>query len=163
MSRIGIFVDVQNIYYTVKQKYSAHFDYQQFLKKIGQEGKIVLANAYATDKNDKAQKRFQSLLSSFGYQVKLIDYIERKDGTSKGDWDIGIALDIMENHSSLDKIILASGDGDYEHLIHNVKVKSRVKFDVFGVYGLTSKKLIEAADQYTPIDNSLLLTIPDKW
>ncbi|WP_075883948.1 LabA-like NYN domain-containing protein [Candidatus Protochlamydia sp. W-9] len=164
MKKIGVFVDVQNIYYTVKQQYNSHFNFKYFLKKVSYKNKLILANAYATHKNDVAQKRFQGLLASFGYNVKLTDYIQRSDGSSKGDWDVGISLDIVQNSSFLDQIILASGDGDFESLIRYIKESSFVKVHLYGVPELTSHKLIASADEYSPIDSEYLLAIPEqKW
>jgi uncharacterized LabA/DUF88 family protein len=163
MERIGVFMDVQNIYYTVKQHYNAHFDYQYFLRKVSQKGEIMLANAYATNKQDRAQQHFQSLLKSFGYDVKLIDYIQRRDGSSKGDWDVGISLDIVQAGPNLDCIILASGDGDYESLVKFVKKRYSIKFEVYGVPGLTAQKLIAVADAYVPIYDEYIIPVPIKW
>lgn len=161
--KIGIFVDVQNIYYTVMQVYQSHFDYNHLIKKIRTQGKIVVANAYATNKNDQNQSKFQKLLAHFGYRLKLIDYLIRADGSSKADWDMGIAMDMIQNSPSLDRIVLATGDGDFAEVVKYVKSKSPLSVHVYGVPGLTANKLIQAADEYFPIDSEYLLPIPEKW
>lgn len=162
--QVGAYLDIQNIYYTVKQEHKCHFNFKKYMDLLQKEGKLVFANAYATNKNDNNQKRFQSLLLSFGYQVKLIDYIQRKDGTAKADWDVGIAVDMTKDASDLDKIILVSGDGDFEHVIKHLKsTHEDLEIEVYGVPELTSSRLINSADRFTPINTEFLLSIPDRW
>jgi len=96
MNKIAVFVDVQNIYYTTKQAYSRSFDYREFWRKLSVLGEIVIANAYAIDSNDDGQRRFQTALRSIGFDVKLKPFIQRQDGSAKGDWDVGITIDVLE-------------------------------------------------------------------
>jgi uncharacterized LabA/DUF88 family protein len=163
VKRVGVYVDVQNVYYTVKQKYHAHFNYLHLLETVRRGRKLIKANAYATHRNDADQRRFQGLLSHFGYKVKLIDYIVRADGSSKGNWDTGICLDLLEDYKTLDHVVLVTGDGDFAEVIHHLKKTRPITVDLYGVTGLTAKNLIEVVDSYYPIDQDLLLAIPDKW
>ena len=63
---------------------------------------IVTAIAYAIDRGDKKQIAFQNILRAIGFDVKLKPFISRIDGSSKGDWDVGIAIDVMEFASKSD-------------------------------------------------------------
>ncbi len=117
MKKISIFVDVQNIYYTTRQIYGRQFNYQKLWRRISSKGKIVSATAYAIDRGDEQQLKFQNALKQIGFTVKLKPYIQRSDGTAKGDWDVGITIDIMEAATSVDTIILLSGDGDFDLLL----------------------------------------------
>ena len=62
----AIFVDVQNIYYTVRQAYQAQFNYTAFWKEVSQKGEIVAAYAYAIDRGDPKQRSFQNFLKQSG-------------------------------------------------------------------------------------------------
>ena len=93
--KIAIFVDIQNIYYTTRDKFNRSFNYKSFWKEIESTGSIVTANAYAIDKGDDRQQKFQYALRSIGFSVKLKPYISRSDGSAKGDWDVGITIDIL--------------------------------------------------------------------
>ena len=110
----GLFVDVQNIYYTTRQFYNSHFDYNAFWALVSKGRKITKAIAYAIDRGDPKQRQFQDILRAIGFEVKLKPYIQRSDGTSKGDWDVGITLDVMSWAPEVDIIALASGDGDFD-------------------------------------------------
>lgn len=156
MSKIGIFVDIQNIYYTCRSSYQKQFDYRCFWKKLSAEGDIVIANAYTTDKGDDGQRKFQDALRHIGFNVKLKPYIQRADGSAKGDWDVGITIDIIEAAPELDKVVLLSGDGDFDRLLIHIQDKYKVDTHVYGVPNLTALTLKEAANEYHSIGISLL-------
>ena len=76
-----------------------------------------------------------------GFEVKLKPFINRSDGSSKGDWDVGITIDIMEYASKSDIIVLASGDGDFDILMDRVKTLYNSKTEIYGVANLTAISL----------------------
>ena len=154
---IAVFVDVQNIYYTTRDAYGRSFNYRYFWEQLSQQGNIVTAFAYATDKGDDGQKKFQDALSYIGFTVKLKPYIQRKDGSKKGDWDVGITIDVMGAAASVDTIVLLSGDGDFDRLLTHVAKKYSVKTQVYGVPSLTAKSLIDSASEFIAIDEKWLL------
>jgi uncharacterized LabA/DUF88 family protein len=157
VNRIAIFVDVQNIYYTTRQAYGRQFDYRKLWRRISVEGEIVSATAYATHRNDDKQIKFQDALKHIGFTVKLKPYIQRSDGTAKGDWDVGIAIDVMEAAKNVDTIVLLSGDGDFDLLLEKVKNDYGVSAEAYGVPALTANSLINAASIYHRIEEDLLL------
>lgn len=156
MNSIAVFVDVQNIYYTTKEAYGRQFNYRKLWQRINNQGKIVIANAYAIDRGDDQQIKFQDALKHIGFSVKLKPYIQRSDGSAKGDWDVGITIDIMEALKEADTIILLSGDGDFDLLMQKAQSKG-VYTEVYGVFALTAESLIHSASEFHPIDSDLLL------
>jgi uncharacterized LabA/DUF88 family protein len=158
VSRIGIFVDVQNIYYTCREAYGRNFDYNKFWAVATQDCELVTAVAYATDSGDEKQGQFQNILRSIGFTVKLKPVRKRLDGTSKADWDVGIALDIYEAAADCDRVILLSGDGDFGILLERIRERFSTQSIVYGVPSLTSDLLRAAATSFVAIDNSLLIT-----
>ncbi len=156
MKRIAVFVDVQNIYYTTKQAFGRSFDYRKFWEDLEFMGDIVLANAYAVESNNEGQQRFQTALRAIGFDVKLKPYIQRRDGSAKGDWDVGITLDVVDAAPTVDVIVLLSGDGDFSLLLEKVRVDHAIKTHVYGVKQLTARGLIESADRFTSIDTQFL-------
>ncbi|UUM31827.1 LabA-like NYN domain-containing protein [Vibrio japonicus] len=157
MEKVAIYVDVQNIYYTTREKYKSNFDYNQFWY-VATEGKeIVEANAYAIASNDPKQRQFHHILRGIGFKVHLKPFIQRQDGSAKGDWDVGIALDVYEAASKVDRVILLSGDGDFEILVTRIQERFGTKVDVFAVPGLTAQSLIDVCDKFVPIEEDLLL------
>ncbi|MFK8031928.1 MAG: NYN domain-containing protein [Gammaproteobacteria bacterium] len=154
---VGVFVDVQNIYYTCRQAFNANFDYNRFWAEVSDTREVVCAYAYATDRGDEKQKQFQNILRAIGFTVKLKPMLKRLDGTAKGDWDVGIALDVFEEAERCDTIVLASGDGDFDILLERIRQRFNTRSEVYGVSQLTSRQLINAADEFVTIDDRLLM------
>jgi uncharacterized LabA/DUF88 family protein len=157
VKRIAIFVDVQNIYYTTRQAYGRQFNYRKLWQQISSEGEIVSATAYAIHRGDDKQLKFQNTLKKIGFTVKLKPYIQRSDGSAKGDWDVGITIDIMEIAKDVDTIVLLSGDGDFDLLLEKIKKDYAVSAEVYGVPTLTANSLIHSASIYHRIEEDLLL------
>lgn len=157
MEKISIFVDVQNIYYTVKKGVLGHFDYNAFWKKINFcQVDIIAAIAYAVDRNDPQQIQFQNTLRKIGFHLKLKPYISRWDGSTKGDWDVGMTIDILEIAPSVERIIILSGDGDFETLVEKLISKHKI-VHVYGVTHLTSHSLKKSASPFFPITKEYLM------
>lgn len=157
MKKVSIFVDVQNIYYTTKQAYNCHFDYNAFWAEVTQDREVVKALAYATYKGDEKQNEFQNILRGIGFEVKLKNFIQRSDGSRKGDWDVGITIDVLDYARNSDVIVLASGDGDFDLLVQKIKKEYNNTVEVYGVPQLTADSLINSASRFIPIQDNLLL------
>ena len=158
MDRVAIFVDVQNVYYTVKQIYGCHFDYRAFWDQVTEGREVVRVFAYAIDRKDQKQIRFQQILESIGFEVKLKPFIQRSDGSAKGDWDVGITLDMIELAYEVDVAVLASGDGDFDLAVRKLRDAHGVEVEVYGARKLTAATLIQAATRFVPIEQHLLLS-----
>ena len=158
MRKVSIFVDVQNIYYTTKQQFNSNFNYNKFWKLVTHQREVVGAFAYTTDKGDAKQIEFQNILRAIGFEVKLKPFIKRSDGSAKGDWDVGITIDIMDYASKSDIIVLASGDGDFDILISRIRTLYNNDTEVYGVSNLTANSLKNITSNFFPISHELLLS-----
>lgn len=157
MEKVILLVDVQNIYYTSQHRYRCNFDYNEFWSQATANREVVKAFAYAIDRGDDKQKQFQNILKAIGFEVKLKPFIQRADGSAKGDWDVGITIDAMEYSKDVDVVVLASGDGDFDLLVKKIRTDFNTSVEVYGVRQLTASSLIDAASKYIPIENTLLL------
>lgn len=155
--KIALFVDVQNIYYTTRHAYGRQFNYRKLWQRISSEGEITSATAYAIHRDDEQQLKFQNALKQIGFTIKLKPYIQRSDGSAKGDWDVGITIDVMETAKDVDTVVLLSGDGDFDLLMEKIKKDYAVSAEVYGVPALTANSLIESASIYHRIEEDLLL------
>lgn len=156
MHSIAVFVDVQNIYYTCRQSYGRQFDYRQLWPQLAQLGEIKYARAYAITAVDDQQRKFQDALRHIGFEVKLKPYIQRSDGSSKADWDVGITIDVLTLAREVDQIVLLSGDGDFALLLDAIRQQTQCQSLVYGVPALTAHALINSADEFRPILPNLL-------
>lgn len=158
IDRVAIFVDVQNVFYTVKECHGCHFDYREFWDRVTAGREVAAAFAYAIDRGDPKQIRFQQILESIGFEVKLKPFIQRRDGSAKGDWDVGITIDMIELATEIDVAVLASGDGDFDLVVRKLRETHGVEVEVYGARKLTAASLIRAATRYFPIEGHLLLS-----
>ena len=158
LETVGIFVDVQNVYYTCRQVWRRHFDYNRFWAEVTRNRQVVKAFAYATDRGDKKQRQFQNILRAIGFTVKLRPVLNRLDGSAKADWDVGITLDVFEHANQCDTVILVSGDGDFDVLLQRIHQRFGTYTEVYGVPQLTADSLIKAAGRFIAIDERLLLS-----
>ena len=157
MTKLAVFVDVQNIYYTCKQQFGRSFNYRALFQQLQQRGQITHAIAYAIAPVDDGQIKFQDALKHVGFTVKTKPYIQRKDGSAKGDWDVGITIDMLELAEDVDEVVLLSGDGDFDLLLKKISLKYPCYTHVISVEALTAKSLTDACTQHTPITSALLL------
>ncbi|KZY96502.1 nuclease [Oleibacter sp. HI0075] len=155
-SRISLFADVQNIYYTCRQEFGRHFNYRALWDELIKGRELHTAVAYAIDRGDAGQMNFQRILKDIGFHVRLKPYIQRRDGSAKGDWDVGITIDLLDAAPSSDIIVLLSGDGDFDLALERAR-RDGAQCWVVGVEALTAKSLIDAADRFIPITEAHLL------
>ncbi len=153
--RVGIFVDVQNIFYAAKS-FNARLDFEKLLELSVGKRRLIRAIAYVVQSPDVDQSNFISMLQQKSYEVKRKDLRQRSDGSAKGDWDMGMAIDIMRFVDKLDVVVLVSGDGDFVPLVELVKTLGP-RVEVISFTYNTARDLINSADEHIPIEEALLL------
>ncbi len=158
--RVGIFIDVQNMWYAARQHYgiSARLDFDKLMQAAVGDRRLIRAYAYVIQTPEVDQSGFVTMLEQFSYQVKRKDLRRRSDGSAKGDWDMEMAIDMIRMADKVDVVILASGDGDFVSLIQLLK-ELGPRVEVFSFPHNTARDLVEASDRYQPIDESLLISM----
>jgi len=153
--RVGVFVDVQNMYYSAKSLYKAKVNFAAILKSAVQGRSLIRAITYVI-KTDvvKQEVTFFDALEKIGFEVKSKDLQVFYGGHKKGDWDIGIAMDMIELAPKLDTVILVSGDGDFAELVRHLKHALGVRVEVIAFGKSCSSKLKEAADSFIDLDEN---------
>ena len=157
MPTAAIFVDVQNMYYTCRDAYQRQFNYRALWQKLSGDYQIVHAYAYAIESQNDGQHKFQRALRHMGFDVKTKPFIQRRDGSAKGDWDVGITLDVMDLAEKVEHIFLLSGDGDFDLLLQRVSQRFNTITHVIGVESLTAASLIAQCDYFHPVSTNQLL------
>lgn len=149
--RVGMFVDVQNLYYSAKNLYQAYPNYKTMLEEATSDRQLVCAFAYVVSANIPKQEDFFEALRQAGIEVKQKDLQIFPGGMKKGNWDVGMAVDILRFMDRVDVVVLASGDGDFAELLDYLKNQG-VKTEVMSFGRTTSKKLIQEADEVIDLD-----------
>jgi uncharacterized LabA/DUF88 family protein len=151
--RVGVFVDVQNLYYSARNVYKSKVDFRAILKEAIKGRNLIRAIAYVIRADVKDEKNFFDALKNLGYEVKAKDLQVFYGGAKKGDWDIGIAMDLIELAPKLDTVVLVSGDGDFVPLVRHLKHALGCYVEVMAFGKSSSQKLIEDADNYLDLDS----------
>ncbi|HUC31609.1 MAG TPA: NYN domain-containing protein, partial [Candidatus Paceibacterota bacterium] len=156
--RVGIFVDVSNLYHSAKNLYQGRVNYAELIKHLVGGRQLIRAMAYVvrsegvepqqargharmaekdqaaavslapasangSDANGgpSSEASFFEALEKAGLELRMKDLQIYAGGMKKGDWDVGLTVDVIRMMPFLDVIILVTGDGDYIPLINYVK------------------------------------------
>jgi uncharacterized LabA/DUF88 family protein len=154
--RVAIMIDVQNMFYSAKHQYNRKLDFAKLLTYIVNGRTMIRAVAYVIQAGDVDQSSFINFLKLNGFEVRAKELKIRPDGSSKGDWDMGIAIDCMTLSPRVDVIALVTGDGDFTELVYTLKAQGN-RVEVFGFPLNTSEELKRAATEFTPLNADVLL------
>ena len=155
--RVGMLVDVQNMYYSARILFSKKVSFKNVLLAGTADRKLIRAIAYGIKTVEGMEEKFFEALEKSGFEVKTKDLQIFPDGSKKGDWDVGITIDVLDAAPRVDEVVLASGDGDFAILLDKIRASYGVEAVAYGVPGLTAQALMRAANRYVPIEGSLLL------
>ena len=148
--RVGVFIDVQNMYYSAKALYGKKVDFGKILEVALQDRILVRAIAYVIKSESEQEQPFFESLKKRGLELRIKELQTFLDGNKKGDWDVGIAMDVMRLASKLDVVCLVSGDGDFAELLKHVKSLG-CKAEALAFGQSSSILLREEAEQFTDL------------
>jgi len=149
--RVGIFIDAQNMYHSAKNLYQAKLNFKEVLKTAVAGRKLIRAVSYVISTEAGDERAFFDALTRIGIEVKTKDLQIFPGGMKKGDWDVGMAIDAIEQSEKLDAIILLTGDGDFVPLVEFLRVRSGCQVEVIAFGKSASAKLKDAADDFTDL------------
>lgn len=151
--RIGVFVDVQNMYYSAKNLYDAKVNFSKLLEEASSGRQIVRATAYVVKGPQSEDDNFFIALEKIGFEIKTRDLQVFFGGAKKGDWDVGMCMDAIRMAQKLDVVVLVSGDGDFEPLVNYLKYSQGCVVEVMAFGRTASSKLKEVADEFIDLEN----------
>lgn len=152
--RVGVLVDVQNMYYSAKVLYKKKANFGALLKEVVGDRKLIRAIAYGIKTLEGQEEKFFEALEKQGFEVKTKDLQIFPGGAKKGDWDVGIAVDAIKMSKSLDAIVLMSGDGDYIPVVEYIQNTTGCRVEACAFLESTSNKLVEKVDAFTNISEN---------
>jgi len=152
--RVGVLVDIQNLYYSAKVIYKKKVNFGQILRAATGDRKLIRAIAYGIKTLEGQEKNFFEALEKLGFEVKTKDLQIFPGGAKKGDWDVRIAVDAIKMSKSLDAIVLVSGDGDYIPLVKYIQSTTGCRVEGIAFQESTSNKLIEELDSFTNLSEN---------
>ncbi len=151
--RVGIFIDVQNLYHSAKNLYHGRVNYRELVKYLVAGRQLIRAVAYVVKSETAAgEAAFFEALEKSGLELRVKDLQVYLDGLKKADWDVGMAVDAIRMSSFLDVIILVTGDGDFIPLVDYLKWGTGRLVEVAAFRRSASAKLQETADRFVNIE-----------
>lgn len=152
--RVGIFIDVQNIYHSAKNLYNSRVNFQELIRTLVANRPLIRAMAYVV-KSETAlgEESFFEALIKTGLELRTKDLQVFPGGAKKADWDVGMAVDAIRMASFLDVVILVTGDGDFVPLIEYLKWGLGRQVEVAAFSRTTSGRLRESADTFVELEN----------
>ncbi|MFC1629947.1 NYN domain-containing protein [Patescibacteria group bacterium] len=155
--RVSVFIDAQNMYHSARNRYKARVNFREILKTAVSQRKLIRAFGYVIKTKTGEEKAFFEALIKLGIETRVKDLQEFYGGMKKADWDVGIVIDAVRIATSIDTIVLVSGDGDFIPLVEFLKNQGkRVEVIAFG--RSTSLKLKQAADEFIDLEKD-----PEKY
>jgi uncharacterized LabA/DUF88 family protein len=152
--RVGVLIDIQNMYYSAKVLYKKKVDFKEILKAAVSGRKLIRAIAYGIRTIEGLEKNFFDALQKSGYEVRTKDLQIFPGGAKKGDWDVGITVDAIKLAGHLDVVVLVTGDGDYIPLVQYLQNTKGCRVEVIAFQESASAKLIEVADDFINLSES---------
>ena len=151
--RVAVFVDVQNMYHSAKNLYRANVNFAEVLKTAVAGRELIRAIAYTTRSENQTENSFFEALDKQGFEVRMKDLQIFIDGSKKGDWDVGIAVDTIKLADKIDSVILVTGDGDYYPLIQYLQENKGCQVEILSFGETTSSKLLDIVDDYIDLSD----------
>ncbi len=150
--RVGIFLDIQNLYHSAKNLYKARVNYKELIKEVLGGRQLINAIAYVVKSDTAEESAFFDALKKTGLELRVKDLQIFHGGMKKADWDVGMAVDAIRMSDLLDVVILVTGDGDFIPLVEYLKQgKGRtVELAAFG--RSASGKIKEVVDEFVDLD-----------
>lgn len=152
--RIGIFIDIQNLYHSAKHLYAARVNYRELIKELVAGRQIIRTIGYVvkSEGEDSAEAAFFEALTKAGVELRIKDLQIFAGGQKKADWDVGMAVDAIRMASFLDVVILVTGDGDFVPLVEYLKWGLGREVEVAAFGRSSSSKLRETADFFIDLE-----------
>lgn len=148
--RVGVFIDVQNMYYSARNLHDAKVNFGAVVEAAVSGRHLIRAIGYVVKTKTGEEKPFFDALLSAGIETKEKILMEYFGGAKKADWDVGIAVDAIRIGTLLDVVVLVSGDGDFHPLVEYLKNQGR-QVEVMAFRGTASSKLVEITDNFTDL------------
>ncbi len=151
--RVGVFIDTQNLYHSAKNLYDSKVNFDAVLKVAVSKRSLIRAIAYVIQTESGEETGFFEALVKMGIETKSKDLQIFNDSAKKGDWDTGIALDMISMAPKLDVIILVSGDGDFAPVVEYLKTFG-CQVEVVSFGRSSSAKLRDVTDDFVDLCES---------
>jgi uncharacterized LabA/DUF88 family protein len=151
--RVGVFIDTQNMYYSARHLFGRKVNFKNIVEDAVSGRQLIRALAYVIRTKGAEERPFFEALQKSGIETREKNLIEYASGHKKADWDVGLAIDVVQMLDILDVVVIVSGDGDYLPLIEYVQSRGRIA-EVMAFGETTSSLSIDFCDDYIDLSQN---------
>lgn len=152
--RVGIFIDVQNLYHSAKNLYKSRVNFKELVKNLVGGRKLIRAIAYVVKTEaTEGESAFFDALKQAGIELRVKDIQIYPGGMKKADWDVGMAVDAIRMCGFLDAVVLVTGDGDFLPLVDYLKWGQGRVVEVAAFSRTAKTEMKEQADRFIAIED----------
>lgn len=148
--RVGVFIDTQNMYYSARNLFKRKVNFKNIVDDAVAGRKLIRAIAYVVATEGGEEKPFFEALQKAGIQTRAKNLMIYLSGQKKADWDVGLAIDVVQVLDTLDVVVIVSGDGDFQPLVNYVQSRGRM-VELMSFRETTSSALIDLVQNYTDL------------
>lgn len=149
--RVGVFIDVQNMYYSARKLYGHKVNFGEILVAAEAGRQLIRAIAYVVEATGEEGAFFEAL-NARGMETKSRPVQIFEDGARKADWDVGMVVDMIRISEVLDTVVIVSGDGDFVEVVEYLKHHGK-QVEVIAFRETSSKKLVDVVDDFTNLSD----------
>lgn len=151
--RVGVFIDTQNMYYSARHLFQRKVNFKSIVEDAVAGRKLIRALAYVVSTKGAEEQPFFDALQKAGIETREKELMEYASGHKKADWDVGIAIDVVQMLDVLDVVVIVSGDGDFIPLVEYIQHRGRIA-EVMAFGETTSSSLTNFVDDYTDLSQN---------
>lgn len=153
--RVALFVDTQNLFYAARDLSGAAVDYAKLLEVAARGRRLSQATAYVVERQgDTAGHGFALKLTALGFRVRRMQVRVRVGADERqvleGDWDLGIAVDVVRAMGLCDVVALATGDADFTPLVRLCQERG-ARVEVLAFRDFAGQELKDACDRFVDL------------
>ncbi|MEE2902168.1 MAG: NYN domain-containing protein [Myxococcota bacterium] len=152
---VNLFLDQANLAAIAQSNYSKKVNFTTLIDDLRQQRRVIRAVAFVVDNGGSAFEPFCETLRRSGWELRIKKPKRFSDGSTKADWDMGIAMEALESAGQAEVTVIASGDGDFAPLIRRLQKKQKSVVVASFPQGL-SHEAREAADSVILLGSSNL-------
>jgi uncharacterized LabA/DUF88 family protein len=152
--KVAVFFDMSNLYFAARDL-GVRIDYARLLDFLANGRRLHRAYAYmAISPDESSAIPFLTWLRRNGFRVITKPLKRFSDGTTKGDLDMELAVDLLSQAPYIDVAVIVSGDGDFTYLVDRAQ-RLGLRVEIASTPRYTAIELLEIADHYIDLESNL--------
>jgi len=161
LGKILVCIDSANVAIGLRN-HGLALDYEKFVKAVRKYDSKARIYYYGPKFENTKHQRFLGFLKKMGFKLVTKEVKVIKSGSEdhrKANFDVELAVDVVDLSSGYDTLLLLSGDSDFAILARYLHKKNKRIF-VISTRGSVSKELVDECDGYVVLSEWKIVVRP---